>query len=84
MQPTTTRTGKPGRPRNPQVEARDERIYRLIAAGYSTRRELARAARLDRPTVQLCCQRLHRAGRIRQCLVNGAIMWSIADDTPCP
>lgn len=84
MAQTVTRTGKPGRPRSQEVADRDEKIYRLIAAGYSTRRDLARAARLDRATVQLSCQRLHRDGRIRQCLHNGTIMWTANDGTPCP
>jgi len=83
MQPTITHTRKPGRPRDPQVAARDEHIYQLIAAGYNTRRALAQATHLDRPTVQLSCQRLHREGRIRQCLINGSIAWTI-NGTPCP
>jgi len=34
--------------------------------------------------VQLCVQRLKRQGRIRTCAVDGVIVWSIADNTPCP
>lgn len=74
---------RPGRPRDPQVAARDEHIYTLIAHGTSTRSDLATATGLDRATVQLSCQRLHKAGRIRKCLAD-TIVWSIADDTPCP
>lgn len=82
MQDTVTR--RPGRPRDPMVAARDEHIYQLIAAGHSTRSDLAAQSGLDRSTVQLSCQRLHKAARIRQCLVNGSVSWSVADGTPCP
>lgn len=81
MQDTARR---PGRPRDPQVQARDEAIYRLIADGTGTRSGLAEATGLDRPTVALCVQRLKKQGRIRTCAVDGAIVWSVADDTPCP
>ena len=81
MQQTARR---PGRPRDPNVIARDENIYQLIAAGHATRSALATRTGLDRTAVQLSCQRLHRAGRIRQCLANGSVSWSIADGTPCP
>lgn len=81
MQETARR---PGRPRDPHVAARDEHIYQLIADGTSSRAALAIATGLDRATVQLSCQRLHRAGRIRQCLANGSVSWSVADGTPCP
>ena len=80
MQETARR---PGRPRSHEVIARDEHIYNLIADGTSTRRALATATGLDRATVQLSCQRLHKQGRIRKCLAD-TIVWSIADDTPCP
>lgn len=81
MQQTARR---PGRPRDPLVIARDETILKLIANGHGTRAALAAAMDLDRALVQLACQRLHRAGLIRQCLVNGSVWWSVADDTPCP
>jgi hypothetical protein len=81
MQQTARR---PGRPRNPDVIARDETIYRLIADGIGARRDLATATGLDRPTIALSVQRLKRAARIRPCLDRGAIVWSVADDTPCP
>ena len=81
MQQTTQR--RLGRPRDPNVIARDEVVYRLIAAGTCTRSALAQATGLDRATIQLSCQRLHRAGRIRKCLAD-TIVWSVADDTPCP
>lgn len=81
MQQTAQR--RPGRPRDPHVAARDEQVYQLIAAGTGTRSALANATGLDRATIQLSCQRLHRAGRIRKCLAD-TIMWSVADDTPCP
>ena len=75
---------RPGRPRDPNVAARDEQVYQLIADGTGSRSGLAEATGLDRPTVALCVQRLKKAGRIRTCAVDGAIVWSVADDTPCP
>lgn len=80
MQQTARR---PGRPRNPQVIARDEHVYQLITQGTGSRSALAQATGLDRPTIALSVQRLKRAGRIRQCLDHGAIVWSVADGTPC-
>lgn len=79
-------TGRPGRPRTPAVIARDEHICRLIADGYATRAELAEQTGLDRAIVQLACQRLKKAGRIRRCPDNDSAswLWSVADDTPCP
>lgn len=74
----------PGRPRPADVIARDDTIYALIADGHATRAELAAQTGLDRAIVQLSCKRLHKAGRIRQCLVNGSVSWSVADGTPCP
>lgn len=81
MQQTAQR--RPGRPRDPMVAARDEEVYRLIAGGTCSRSELAAATGLDRATVQLSCQRLQRAGRIRKCLAD-TVVWSVADGTPCP
>ena len=74
---------RPGRPRDPNVIERDEHIYELITQGTGTRSELAAATGLDRATVQLSCQRLHKAGRIRKCPGNTWV-WAIDDDTPCP
>jgi len=84
MQQTAHHTGRPGRPRSPQVAARDELVYQLIADGTGSRSALATATGLDRPTIALSVQRLKKAGRIRQCLDRGAIVWSVADGTPCP
>ena len=82
MQQTARR---PGRPRDPQVQARDERIYELITEGLCSRSELAAATGHDREAVYLSCKRLQRDGRVRQCLgPHGAIVWSVADGTPCP
>ena len=50
MQETARR---PGRPRSPEVIARDEQIYQLITNGTSTRSALATATGLERATVQL-------------------------------
>lgn len=86
MQQTAHRTGRPGRPRDPQVAARDETIYQLIASGHSTRTELAEQTGLDRALVQLACQRLKKAGRIRRCPAyeSASWLWAVADGTPCP
>jgi hypothetical protein len=80
---TTAR--RPGRPRSPEVIARDETIYQLIANGTDSRRALAAATGHDRDAVYLSCKRLQNQGRIRQCLgTNGTVIWSVADNTPCP
>jgi hypothetical protein len=82
MQETARR---PGRPRDPQVQARDEAIYQLITEGVASRSALADATGHDRDAVYLSCKRLQRDGRVRQCLgPNGAVIWTIANDTPCP
>lgn len=82
MQQTARR---PGRPRDPNVAARDETIYTLIAEGTGARRDLAARTGLERDAVYLSCKRLQSKGRIRQCLgVNGAVVWAVADGTPCP
>jgi DNA invertase Pin-like site-specific DNA recombinase len=81
---TVTRTGRPGRPRSPEVAARDEAIYRLIADGIGSRSALAQATGLDRPTVAECTKRLKKAARIRTCSDGGGIVWVIDDGTPCP
>lgn len=80
---TTAR--RPGRPRSPEVIARDENIYQLIANGTDSRSALAAATGHDRDAVYLSCKRLQNQGRIRQCLgTNGTVIWSVADGTPCP
>lgn len=76
---------RPGRPRSPEVIARDEHIYRLIAEGTASRSALAAATGHDRDAVYLSCKRLQNQGRIRPCLgANGAAVWTVADGTPCP
>ena len=83
MQQTSPR--RVGRPRDPQVAERDQQIYNLIAQGTDSRRALATASGHDRDAVYLSCKRLQAEGRIRQCLgSNGAVVWSVADGTPCP
>lgn len=83
MQQTSPR--RVGRPRDPQVAARDEAIYQLIAEGIASRSALATASGHDRDAVFLSCKRLQNDGRIRQCLgPHGSVVWSVADDTPCP
>lgn len=79
-----TPTRKVGRPRNPDVIARDEQIYKLLADGPRSRSSISEETNLDRDAVYLSCQRLQRADRIGQCLINGAIVWAVNDGTPCP
>lgn len=83
MQQTTT-PRRIGRPRDPDVQARDEAIYELITQGTNSRSALAQATGHDRDAVFLSCKRLQKEGRIRPCLgSNGAVVWSVADGTPC-
>jgi DNA invertase Pin-like site-specific DNA recombinase len=84
MPQTADRTGRPGRPRSPEVIARDETIYKLIADGIGSRSALAQATGLDRPTVAECTKRLKKAARIRTCSDGGGMVWAVNDDTPCP
>lgn len=79
-----THTRRPGRPRDPAVIARDEHIYRLLANGPRSRSSLADATGHSRDIVYLSLNRLHHAGRIRQCLQAGVIVWAVDDGTPCP
>jgi hypothetical protein len=82
MQQTTQR--RIGRPRDPQVKARDEVIYQLIADGVSSRKALARTSGFDPGAVHLSCKRLQKQDRVRTCLGdNGSAVWSVADGTPC-
>lgn len=75
---------RPGRPRDPQVAARDEEVYQLIATGTASRSALAAATGHDRDAVYLSCKRLQAKGRIRPCLgPHGGTVWSVADGTPC-
>lgn len=73
-----------GRPRDPNVIARDEQVYQLIAHGTDSRSTIAAAIGCDRDAVHLSCKRLEQQGRVRKCLgANGAPVWSVADGTPC-
>ena len=79
-----TVTPRPGRPKDPRVQARDEEIYRLISEGVASRSELAAASGHDRDAVYLSCKRLEKQDRIRKCLgAQGAAVWAVADGTPC-
>lgn len=81
MQQTRNRGG---RPRPAETIERDERILALLAGGPSSRGAIARAAGLEVGLVRLALERLHRAGRIRQCLASGTVVWTVADGQPCP
>lgn len=80
MQQTAPRRG---RPRPVETIERDERIYQLLAEGAQSRGQLAQETGLTTDLVALALGRLRRAGRIRQCLQGGVIVWSAAS-TPCP
>jgi hypothetical protein len=73
-----------GRPRDPHVIARDETIYRLLSDGPRSRSSLAQETGYDRDAVYLSCQRLSKAGRVRQCADGGVIVWAVNDGAPCP
>jgi hypothetical protein len=73
-----------GRPRPTETIERDEHIYELLGRGFSSRGQLAQETGLTTDLVALALGRLRRAGRVRQCLDGGVIVWSVADDTPCP
>jgi len=79
-----TPTRKVGRPRNPDVIARDETIYQLLADGPQSRSRIAEETGHDRDAVYLSCSRLFKQGRIRQCTEGGAIVWAVNDGNPCP
>lgn len=83
MQETARR---PGRPRDPRVIARDERIHALIADGVDSRSALAEASGHHRDAVHQSCKRLEAQGRIRKCWgeKSGSAVWVVADGTPCP
>ena len=83
MQQTAERKGR-GRPRPAETIERDKRIHQLLAEGALSRGQLAAATGLTTDLVALALKRLKRDDRIRQCLQDGVIVWSISDDTPCP
>lgn len=72
---------RPGRPRDPNVQARDEVIFRTIADGTSSRSAIAAATGHDRDAVYLSCKRLQREGRVTQTLSSsGTVAWITAED----
>lgn len=72
----TTRK-RPGRPRDPNVQARDELIYQAINDGTTTRAAIATATGHTRDAVFLSCKRLQDAGRIQPTLdPNGNRAWT--------
>ncbi|MFE6634643.1 hypothetical protein ACFVFT_15100 [Streptomyces tendae] len=81
MQQTTPRRG---RPRPTETIERDNQIHTLLAGGARSRGQIAQETGLTTDLVHLALRRLQRDGRVRQCLDAGVIVWSVADDTPCP
>lgn len=73
-----------GRPRPAETIERDEAIHHLLAEGSRSRGQLAHETGLTTDLVALALGRLRRAARVRQCLQDGVIVWSVADGTPCP
>ncbi|MDJ1137939.1 helix-turn-helix domain-containing protein [Streptomyces iconiensis] len=84
MSITTAPAPRRGRPRPSETISRDDRIYTLLADGPLSRNELAAATGLEKSIVYLALARLRTAGRIRQCVRDGVIVWAHADGTPCP
>jgi hypothetical protein len=81
MQQTAARRG---RPRPAETIERDETIHQLLTEGSRSRGQLAEQTGLTTDLVALALGRLRRADRVRQCLQDGVIVWSVADGTPCP
>jgi len=81
MQQTVPRRG---RPRPAETIERDETIHQLLTEGSRSRGQLAQETGLTTDLVALALGRLRRANRVRQCLQDGVIVWSVADGTPCP
>lgn len=81
---STTTAPRRGRPRPPAVIARDEEIHQLLTAGPRSRNQIAEETGLEKSIAYLALDRLRRAGRIRQCLQDSVIVWTINDGTPCP
>ncbi|MFC8423921.1 hypothetical protein ACFUN7_24100 [Streptomyces sp. NPDC057236] len=77
-------TVRRGRPRPAETIERDERIHTLLAGGARSRGQIAQETDLSTDLVHLALRRLQRDGRVRQCLQDGVIVWSVADGTPCP
>jgi len=73
-----------GRPRPAETIDRDERIHTLLASGARSRGQIAQETGLTTDLVRLALRRLRRDGRVRQCLRDGVVVWSLDDDTPCP
>lgn len=83
MEQQTVGRGR-GRPRPAETIDRDEYIYVLLADGALSRGQIAQRAGLTTDLVRLALRRLQKGGRVRQCLQQGVIVWSVADGTPCP
>lgn len=81
MQQTAPRRG---RPRPAATIERDNRIHTLLTQGARSRGQIAQATGLTTDLVHLALRRLQKDGRVRQCLHEGVIVWSVTDGTPCP
>lgn len=81
MQQTAPRRG---RPRPAATIERDNRIHTLLTQGARSRGQIAQATGLTTDLVHLALRRLQKDGRVRQCLHEGIIVWSVDDGTPCP
>lgn len=77
-------TVRRGRPRPVETIERDARIHTLLADGSLSRGQIAQETGLTADLVHLALRRLQRDGRVRQCLRDGVVVWSVADGTPCP
>lgn len=73
-----------GRPRDPNVTARNEAILRILADGPRSRSSIAEALGCDSGEARWSLQQLKREGHARLCTDNGRIVWAINDGTACP
>lgn len=73
-----------GRPRDPQVTARNQAILQILADGPRSRSRIAAALNCDSGEVRWSLQQLKRDGKTRLCTDNGQIVWALNDGTACP
>lgn len=72
--------------RPPGVVARDEAVYDYLKThGMASRNAIAEALGLERSKTYLSLYRLREAGVAKRCLSeDGALLWTVDKDKPCP
>lgn len=83
MEQQSVRRGR-GRPRPAETIERDDRILALLANRPMSRGQIAQEIGITTDQVRMAMRRLREASRVRQCLRDGVVVWSVADGTPCP